>query len=737
MMRRSPEPWGIDAAAEALDASVGTALAALGGHHPAPTPGTVTGATARDLWRLFQSQVASRHIDFAARWLQMQGRGYYTIGSAGHEANGAIGLLSEVTDPALLHYRSGALYLARSGRAGHSGSGRDILRGVAASTRDPISGGRHKVFGHAALHVIPQTSTIASHLPRAVGLAFALGTAARLGRRTPWPDDSVVICSLGDASVNHSTAVGAFNTAAYLTHRGIDCPILFVCEDNGIGISTRSPAGWVESALQRYSGISYTRATGDDPVALLTHTRAAIAASRASRGPAILHLKTVRFLGHAGSDVEQAYRSTSEIAGERARDPILHTGVALVAGGYASADELVQEYDAARRRAQSDAAAVLEEPQLGAREEVMRPLIVPRATGFSRAAETPVGPARTLAQAINGALAAVLEEDDGALVFGEDVARKGGVYGVTRGLQRAFGGVRVFDTVLDEQTVLGTALGAALAGFLPIPEIQYLAYVHNAEDQIRGEAASLAFFSQGQYRNGMVVRIAGLAYQRGFGGHFHNDHSLAVLRDIPGIVIAVPASPADAAGMLRTCVDLSRAHGTVCVFVEPIARYHTRDLEDGDGRWSEPVDLASRTPFGMVRTYGDDAELSIVTFGNGVHLSLRARARLHTEGIAARVIDLRWLAPLPEESLISALSESERVLIVDETRTSGGVGDSVSALLGRRRPDLVTDTLTAADSFVPLGPAADEVLVSVDEILQRGRALAATRRASRPATRLP
>ena len=139
------------------------------------------------------------------------------------------------------------------------------------------------------------------------------------------------------------------------------------------------------------------------------------------------------------------------------------------------------------------------------------------------------------------------------MVFGEDVARKGGVYGVTRGLRQGFGPARVFDTLLDEQSILGLALGAGVSGLLPIPEIQYLAYLHNAEDQIRGEAATLQFFSNGQYRNPMVVRVAGYGYQKGFGGHFHNDDAIAVLRDIPGVVIASPSRPDDAAAMLHTC----------------------------------------------------------------------------------------------------------------------------------------------------------------------------------------
>ena len=144
------------------------------------------------------------------------------------------------------------------------------------------------------------------------------------------------------------------------------------------------------------------------------------------------------------------------------------------------------------------------------------------------------------------------------VVAGEDVGVKGGVYGVTQRLQQRFGSNRVIDTLLDEQSILGLALGAGVSGLLPLPEIQYLAYLHNAEDQLRGEAATLRYFSQGAYRNGMVVRIQGYGYQKGFGGHFHNDNSIAVLRDIPGVIIACPSTGADAAMMLRECVRLAR-----------------------------------------------------------------------------------------------------------------------------------------------------------------------------------
>ncbi|NUR08714.1 MAG: MFS transporter, partial [Nocardioidaceae bacterium] len=309
-------------------------------------------------------------------------------------------------------------------------------------------------------------------------------------------------------------------------------------------------------------------------------------------------------------------------------------------------------------------------------------------------------------------------------VFGEDVAAKGGVYGVTRGLRKRFGGQRVFDTLLDEQTVLGTALGAAVAGLLPVPEIQYLAYLHNAEDQLRGEGASLAFFSDGQYRNGMVVRIAGFAHQEGFGGHFHNDGSVAVLRDVPGLVVAVPSHPAEAPALLRACVGLAVGEGRVCVFLEPIALYHERDLHDGDGAWLAPYEPADEDEdvVDRVATHGTGDDLLLVTFGTGVRTSMRAAARLRERGVDCTVLDLRWLAPLPHADLLRHAGRFARVLVVDETRASGGVAEGVLAALadagwpGRAR------RVAGRDSFVPLGPAAAHVLVSEDDVVEAAAA---------------
>ncbi|HXO49593.1 MAG TPA: thiamine pyrophosphate-dependent enzyme [Mycobacterium sp.] len=680
--------------------------------------------TVGDCLALFDAQVGSRHLDLAARWLRSHGNGYYTVGSSGHEGNAAVAAALRPTDPALLHYRSCGFFLTRAAAVGGRDALRDVLLGLVAAVEEPIAGGRHKVFGRYDLNVIPQTSTIASHLPRAVGVAFSIARAKKLGVVCPWPDDAVTVCSFGDASVNHSTAVGAINAALHSAYQGVPMPLLFVCEDNGIGISVKTPRGWIQRTYGNRDGLRYFDADGCDVAA--TYDAAAAAASwvRAHRRPAFLHLQMVRLMGHAGSDYEPAYRRPEEIAADFDRDPVLCTAELLVNHGVLTPTQVLGRYEAKRANVIELAGEVAGLPQLDSAQAVMKPLQEGLEEAVAASPESLAAAVRsgepdaplTLALAINRALHDILDRYPEAMIFGEDVARKGGVYGVTRGLLAKTSSARVFDTLLDEQSILGLALGAGVSGLLPIPEIQYLAYFHNAADQIRGEGATLQFFSNRQYRNPMVVRVAGYGYQKGFGGHFHNDDSIAAIRDIPGVVIASPARPDDAAAMLHTCVAAAKAAGVVCVFLEPIALYHTRDLHaEGDDGWLAAYPAAG-VPIGRARTYGDGTDLTMLTFGNGLPMSLRVARRLESLGIRARVVDLRWLAPLPVQDMIREANATGRVLIVDETRHTGGVGEGVLAALVEHGFTGAVDRVASRDTFIPLGDAALEVLLSEDTI---------------------
>jgi 2-oxoisovalerate dehydrogenase E1 component len=729
---------------DALDAYLASAKPASDLLKPDAPLRPGSGLTARTAIGLFEDQVTSRELDVAARELKKTNRSFYTISSAGHEANVTLGAQLRITDPSFLHYRSGALMMARARQLPGTTPAFDALLGIVASRDDPIAQGRHKVWGSRPLWVPPQTSTIASHLPKAMGLAFSLSRARRLGLQQELPGDAIVTCSFGDASANHATALSAINTARYAVRIGLPMPILFVCEDNGTGISVSTPEGWVTSTFSSQEHLAYVAADGEidevwDAVA------AAIHHVRAARRPAFLHLRTVRLWGHAGSDAEHVYRSPADIAATEAQDPVLRTARRLVACGAADPETLRQIVADTRERVIAASEEATLRPKLRTTTDVVRPLAPYHPDRVAARAQTPAPDparrsevfgetlpedsslpnARTLAGCLNAALADELARRPEMIVFGEDVGRKGGVYNVTNGLQRRFGAGRVFDTLLDETSILGIAQGAGHIGLLPVPEIQYLAYVHNALDQIRGEAASLQFFSSGQFQNPMVVRLPGLAYQKGFGGHFHNDNSIGALRDIPGLVLAVPSRGDEAARMLRGALAMAAEDGRVVAFVEPIALYHEKDLHaDGDGGWLSayppPPSFLLPGEVGVYEPDGTDApEILLVSYANGLRLSLQAQRQLsERHGIVARVIDLRWLNPLPFEAVRSHAEQVGDVLVVDECRRSGGgvadalIADLAEAGIGRR-----LGSVRAVDSFVPLGTATSAVLVGTDAIV--------------------
>jgi 2-oxoisovalerate dehydrogenase E1 component len=686
-----------------------------------------------DLYRLWQSQLCSRLLDLQSRLLQAKGQSFYTIGSAGHEGNAAVAAALRLSDPAFLHYRSGAFFIERSKQLPGSTPLYDMLLSFCASSEDPISGGRHKVLGSLALNIPPQTSTIASQLPKAVGTAFAIDLSKRLGQPGNWPEDAIVVCSFGDASANHSTAQGAINSACWAAYQHVPLPILLVCEDNGLGISTPTPQGWIEQSLAERPELRYFAADGSDLAETLRVAKAAAHYVRSKRSPALLHISTVRLFGHAGADAEVAYRSKQQIESELELDPLLASSGMLLSRGILAQAALLHTVQQLAAQIARVAAVASSRPKLTSAAAVMAsiaptypalptpPLPLPevRQTLFAFDQHN-LGKGQHLAKLLNWALHDLFAQYPQTLLFGEDVGKKGGVYGVSQHLVHAFGANRVINTLLDEQSILGLAIGLAQQGFLPIPEIQFLAYVHNAEDQIRGEAATLQFFSNGQYHNAMVIRIAGLAYQRGFGGHFHNDNSFAVFRDIPGIILLCPSNGADAVLLLRQAVELAYQQKRLVILLEPIALYMTRDLlHPGDGLWlcQYPEPDQPLPALGEPAVYGEGEQLAVISYANGYYLSRQALAELPQQAADIRLLDLRCLVPLHIDAIIQALGPCRKILLVDECRRRGSLSEELFTLLHEARPGFYQiQRITAEDSFIPLGAAAYQVLPSKAQI---------------------
>jgi 2-oxoisovalerate dehydrogenase E1 component len=680
-----------------------------------------------------QSQFISRLLDLEARTLKEEGTGFYTIASAGHEGNVVVGDLLRLSDYCLLHYRSGALVVQRARKAPSVDIEYDTLLALVASAQDPIAGGRHKVFGSKILNIPPQTSTISSHIPKAVGLAYAFEIKKR---KFSVPDpQALVCCSFGDASANHSTLLGALNTAQWMTYSRLPLPLLLVCEDNGIGISVQTPENWIENNFKNRHGLLYFQADSTDLIQAYQITQQAIDTCRNKRCPVFLHLKTVRLGGHAGSDVEIHYRSLSQIEAVEQQDPLLASTHLLLNEGLMTAKELRQWYLERKQEIRNKSKRATQTPKLQSPQEITKPLRFPEMSLVSQKMQETswhkdrldlhqslpeTRPADALNRLINWGLLDLMIQYPQSFLFGEDVARKGGVYTVTKGLIQKMGSARVFNTLLDEQSILGLAQGFGLLDLLPLPEIQYLAYVHNAIDQIRGEACSLSFFSNEQFKNPMVIRIASMGYQKGFGGHFHNDNSFNALRDIPGLLIALPSRGSDAVKVLRTLCASAVTQGSVSCFLEPIALYFTKDLyEKNDKGWCDPYPPPDEYfPLHQGRCYSSSQppNLTILTFGNGVYFSLKAAKALEKQNIFAQVVDIVWLNPLPSAWILEKALEGSRVLLVDEGRKTGGISEALITLLYDTH--LPLKRVVGEDTYIPLGSASDQVLPSPESIYQ-------------------
>lgn len=537
---------------------------------------------------------------------------------------------------------------------------------------------------------------------------------------------------------------------------------MWVCEDNGIGISVHTPPDWIETAFRHRPNTRYFTCDGCDLIDTFRAAREAVEFVRTQRRPAFLHMRLVRLMGHAGTDPETEYHSLAEIESAEARDPLLASARLMIESGYMTPAEVVSLYEDVRARVKAAADALGTPPLLTSAAQVVAPLapyhpdeVMAEATRvanpearlrafaldstphFAKTGDVQrlpeFQPAKHFAAVQNWGLRDLMAKYPEMSVFGEDVAERGGVYYVTAGLNERFGPDRCFNTLLDETSILGMAIGAGHLGLLPAPEIQYLAYVHNAIDQLRGEACSSSFFSNGQFRNPMVVRVQALGYQKGFGGHFHNDNSTAALREIPGLILAVPSRGDDAVKMLRTCFALARVDGRVVAFLEPIALYMTKDLyETGDGAWlcsyPPPDEAIALGEAGVYAPNPDDpsvADLVILTYGNGVYMSLRAAWTLSQQhGLRVRVVDLRWLSPLNEDLIADQAASVGRVLVVDEGRRSGGVAEAILAVIHERcGGSVVARRLTGMDTYVPLGPAANLVIPTEADVVREAVAV--------------
>jgi 2-oxoisovalerate dehydrogenase E1 component len=546
---------------------------------------------------------------------------------------------------------------------------------------------------------IGENSIVGAGVPIACGVAMANLTSGN-GR--------VVAVSIGD---------GAFNQGA--THEGLafaaarSLPVLILCENNGWSELTPTTLTFkVDRIAQRANGYGIPGVTidGIDPVIVRDTVRQAADRARKGGGPVLIECRVPRLWGHYNRDIEH-YRPKEDRDQARARDPISTFSSKLIAAGQMSNDAFNELVASVRSEMDEVQREVLHSPPPDpgtARQHVWA------VNGLSSASIDSPEPEQTKTvsyiQAVNEALSRELATRPEVLVYGEDVGQAGGIFGAARGLQKKFGADRVFDTPISESAILGSAVGAALMGMKPIVEIMWADFMLVALDQIINQAANVRYITGGRSGAPIVVRT-----QQGAtpGSCAQHSQSLeALLAHIPGLRIAIPATPQDAYSLLRTATAASDP----CIVFEARGLYQTT----GEVHFSDVIE-----PMGQSRLRKAGRDLMIVTWGSAVLLALEAAAKLAEDGLDVGVLDLRWLCPLDDDGLRAAVkSASGRVIVLHEANRTGGFGAEIVARLHESFDNeiaLCVARVATPDMRIPAAPILQRALLPtagkvVDEV---------------------
>ena len=668
----------------------------------------------------FRLACVSRSIDDREISMQKQSRVFFQISGAGHEA---IGLalarhLRPGYDWFFPYYRDQALVL------GLGVTPTEVLLQAVGSADDPASGGRQMPshWGHRQRHIVTQSSPTGSQCIPAVGCAEA---ARYIVRRPNLPGcsahgDELTYVSLGEGACSEGEFWESLNTACNL-----HLPVLYVVPDNGFAISVpasdQAPAP-VAELVQGFRGLEIHRLDGTDYFAVRDDARSIIEHVRAGVGPALIHADVVRPYSHSAADTQSKYRSVEELAEEGRHDPIDRFEADLIRGGVLSAREAAALRLRARETVADAASEALAAARPDARSVTTQVVALPDLADPGDPPAGSGGEPVPMGEAIKRTLHEQMAADERIRVFGEDVADarelvlagvegKGGVFGTTHGLQRAFGQARCFNTPLSEANIIGRAVGQAVRGLRPSPEIQFFDYIWPAMTQIKSEAATIRWRSNGAFTCPMVIRVPIGGYLTG-GAIWHSQCGESIFAHIPGLLIAFPSRAADAAGLLRAAF-LGDDPVLFCEHKHLLRQPYTVDP------FPAPDHVV---PFGVaaVRRAGDD--VTIVTWGATVEKSLQAAAQAaDAEGIEAEVIDLRTIAPWDHAAVADSVAATGRLLVVHEDVLTAGFGGEVAAWAGEHcfaDLDAPVRRVAALDTHVAYEPALEQaILPQVDDIL--------------------
>ncbi len=684
------------------------------------------GLTREQLIRMYRIMYLSRRMDDREIQLKRQNKTFFQISGAGHEA--VLVAAGEALRPGhdwfFAYYRDRALCLSLGVTP------LDMLLQAVGAKDDPASGGRQMPchWGNPRLHILENSSTAGMQWLHGVGAAeasqyfdafpeaLAQAQAAPLGKFLAHESDEIVYVSGGDGMTSEGEFYEALNTACQE-----QAPVLFLVEDNGFAISVpvevQTPGGNISKLLTQYPGLHIAECDGTDPLASYDALRNAVAYCRTRKGPALVHAHVTRPYSHSLSDDDKLYKTPEEREEEARRDPIPRFGLFLIREGFLSEKELERlEAEVDQEIIEATDRALTAEP--AAKESVIQwvysPDIDPTARTF--AAEPKFsGEPKTMLEMIPATLADEMERDARIVIFGEDVADcsreknldlvkgKGGVFKATAGLQRRFGGKRVFDSPLAEANIVGRAVGMALRGMKPVVEIQFFDYIWPATMQIRDELALTRWRSSGVFKAPVVIRAAIGGYLTG-GGIYHSQSGEVIFTHCPGLRVVMPSNAADLCGLLRTAIRSD----------DPVMFLEHKHLYRQPYNRSPYPGPDYTIPFGQGRVVREGTDISIITYGALVHRAEMAALELDRDGISTEIVDLRSLSPYDWEAIARSVTKTNRVIVAYEDMRSWGYGAEIAARIADElfdELDAPVRRVAAKDTFCAYQPVLEDAIL--------------------------
>jgi 2-oxoisovalerate dehydrogenase E1 component len=687
-----------------------------------------------DLLAAYRLMLLSRGLDDKEIQLKNQSQAFFQISGAGHEAilAAAARHLRPGYDWVFPYYRDRALCL------GLGVTPLEMLLASVGAADDPASAGRQMPshWGSRALNIPSQSSCVTTQCLHAVGCAEATRHYERLAASAPssgpeFHADEVTFVSLGDGATSEGEFWESLNTACSLA-----LPLIYLVEDNGYAISVpvdaQMPGGDISRLVEGFPGLRVIRCDGTDFIASDGAMREAVSIARGRQGPALVHARVTRPYAHSLSDDESAYKTLAEREAEALRDPIVRLRALIEGRGLASADsldailrEVEQEVNEAAghalRAAKPDPATVV--------DFVFSPDVDPTSADFETPAR-PEGAPGTMVAAINRTLRNEMTRNPRIVLFGQDVADasreaslrevsgKGGVFKVTHGLQREFGGDRVFNSPLAEANIVGRAVGMAIRGLKPVVEIQFFDYIWPAMLQIRDELSILRYRSANAWSCPVVIRVPIGGYLRG-GAPYHSQSGVSIFAHCPGLRLVFPSNAADAAGLLRTAIRCD----------DPVLFFEHKHLYRQTFSKSEYPGADYLVPFGKAAVRRDGTDMVIFTWGALVQRSLLAAQQAEKMGLSVAVVDMRTLAPYDWDMIASYVRRTNRAIVVHEDQLTCGFGAELAARISDElfdQLDAPVRRVAALDCPVAYAPVLEEaILPGSSDVLRAIEQLAA------------